>query len=118
MTSTQKSLKLNAHTSYFHRVLSGLPSQAEPHDSNRITIAYFCLSGLDLLGRLGPASSRSEEGVGKAGAGNAVGAGAEAGGKRVKEEERKGWIEWVWALQDCQYVSSLVHVCEFYREAY
>jgi geranylgeranyl transferase type-1 subunit beta len=38
----------------------------------RITIAYFCLSGLDLLGALET---------------------------KTTEEQRKGWVEWIWSLQ-------------------
>jgi hypothetical protein len=39
---------------------------------SRITIAYFCLSGLDLLGALESKST---------------------------PEQRKGWEEWVWDLE-------------------
>jgi geranylgeranyl transferase type-1 subunit beta len=41
-------------------------------DHHRITIAYFCLSALDLLGAL-------EE--------------------KTTQEQRNGWVEWIWSLQ-------------------
>ncbi|KAI9632119.1 terpenoid cyclases/protein prenyltransferase alpha-alpha toroid [Dioszegia hungarica] len=71
-TSGQRTFKRNAHINYFLRCLGALPASAEGHDSNRITIAYFCLSGLDLLGALE---------------------------KKTTEEQRKGWVEWIWSLQ-------------------
>lgn len=40
------------HTKYFSRCLFLLPAQATSYDGNRLAIAYFCLSGLDLLGTL------------------------------------------------------------------
>ncbi|RXK36681.1 hypothetical protein M231_06068 [Tremella mesenterica] len=67
----QKTFKKNAHIAYFTRCLKALPSQAEGQDGNRITIAFFCLSALDLLGQL----------------------------HTFSEEQRKGWIEWIWRLQ-------------------
>ncbi|KAG5356660.1 Geranylgeranyl transferase type-1 subunit beta [Yarrowia sp. E02] len=40
------------HTKYFSRCLFLLPAQATAYDGNRLSIVYFCLSGLDLLGTL------------------------------------------------------------------
>ncbi|ODO11775.1 hypothetical protein I350_00559 [Cryptococcus amylolentus CBS 6273] len=68
----QSTFKRNAHINYFRRCLMALPTAAEGHDSNRITIAYFCLSALDLLGALQDKTS---------------------------EEQRNGWIDWIWTLQ-------------------
>ncbi|WVQ85531.1 hypothetical protein IAT38_007697 [Cryptococcus sp. DSM 104549] len=64
--------KPNAHINYFFRCLRALPTEAEAYDSNRMTIAYFCFSALDLLGALHD---------------------------KTTEEQRNGWIEWIWAQQ-------------------
>jgi len=56
------------------RIGSSLPIFESSADS-RITIAFFCLSGLDLLGAL-------EE--------------------KTTEEQREGWIEWIWKLQSSE----------------
>eukprot|EP00003_Mantamonas_plastica_P028738 TRINITY_DN6657_c0_g1_i2.p1 TRINITY_DN6657_c0_g1~~TRINITY_DN6657_c0_g1_i2.p1 ORF type:complete len:344 (+),score=66.62 TRINITY_DN6657_c0_g1_i2:31-1062(+) len=40
------------HIKYFKRCLDGLPFQYTSLDSNRLTLAYFCISGLDVLGAL------------------------------------------------------------------
>lgn len=77
----QRTLKRNAHVQYFLRCLRALPSQAQEHDTNRITIAYFCLSGLDLLGALL---------------------------EKTTEEQRQGWTEWIWRLQCRQLVHALL----------
>jgi len=37
------------HQRYFKRLLQGAPGSLQGLDSNRCTIAYFCVSGLDLL---------------------------------------------------------------------
>jgi hypothetical protein len=71
----QLTFKRNAHISYFKRCLTLLPSSAEGHDGNRITIAYFCLSALDLLGALESS---------------------------LTGNDRAQWIRWVWALQASQ----------------
>ncbi|KAL7420298.1 geranylgeranyl transferase type-1 subunit beta [Cryptotrichosporon argae] len=68
----QATFKRNAHVNYFLRCLRMLPESAEGHDSNRITIAYFCLAGLDLLGAL-------ED--------------------KTTDVQRRGWADWVWSLQ-------------------
>ena len=71
----QLTFKRNAHISYFKRCLTLLPSSAEGHDGNRITIAYFCLSALDLLGALNDIFT---------------------------DQEKNQWIRWVWDLQASQ----------------
>ncbi|CDO56881.1 similar to Saccharomyces cerevisiae YGL155W CDC43 Beta subunit of geranylgeranyltransferase type I [Geotrichum candidum] len=48
MTEFKKKL----HNKYFQRCLGFLPSQATPYDSSRTALAYFCISGLSLLGTL------------------------------------------------------------------
>ncbi|KAG5366710.1 Geranylgeranyl transferase type-1 subunit beta [Yarrowia sp. B02] len=45
-------MEVAKHTKYFSRCLFLLPAQATPYDGNRLSIVYFCLSGLDLLGTL------------------------------------------------------------------
>ncbi|KAL1408754.1 geranylgeranyl transferase type-1 subunit beta [Vanrija albida] len=67
---TQATFKRNAHASYFTRCLRAMPSQAQEQDSNRVTLAFFCLSGLALIGKLDPSA-----------------------------EDRDAWIEWLWTLQ-------------------
>ncbi|TXT10786.1 hypothetical protein VHUM_02291 [Vanrija humicola] len=67
---TQATFKRNAHASFFKLCLRAMPPQAQEHDSNRVTIAFFCLGGLALIGKLTPSA-----------------------------EERDAWIEWLWSLQ-------------------
>lgn len=71
-TMPQLTFKRNAHISFFKRCLTMLPSAVEGYDGNRITMAYFCLSALDLL---------------------------EALETNYTAEERQEWVRWVWALQ-------------------
>lgn len=71
----QLTFKRNAHIAFFRRCLTMLPSAAEGFDGNRITIAYFCLSALDLLGALETS---------------------------LTADERQDWARWVWALQKSQ----------------
>ena len=84
--AVQKTFKRNGHINYFLRCLRALPTQAQDNDSNRsvtsvsdiweltgrMTIAFFCLSGLDMLGALDDMTTI---------------------------EQREGWIEWIWKLQ-------------------
>ncbi|KAL4717168.1 hypothetical protein ACJJTC_017055 [Scirpophaga incertulas] len=46
------------HVKYFNRFLNILPSSLSSHDTTRVTIAYFSVSGLDVLGAI---SSISQE---------------------------------------------------------
>ncbi|RSH89479.1 hypothetical protein EHS25_002028 [Saitozyma podzolica] len=68
----QRTFRRNAHVAYFQRCLRALPTAAQGHDPNRITIAYFCLSALDLLGALDD---------------------------HVALEQRQSWADWIWSLQ-------------------
>ena len=67
--------KIGSRSLYRQQVLDVssplIPSQSCIADP-RITIAYFCLSGLDLLGVLEVNTSK---------------------------DDRRGWIEWIWSLQ-------------------
>ena len=40
------------HINFMLMMLHGLPSSAQIHDPNRLTMAYFTISGLDLLNGL------------------------------------------------------------------
>ncbi|WWC57956.1 uncharacterized protein I303_100491 [Kwoniella dejecticola CBS 10117] len=68
----QNTFKRNGHINYFLRCLKALPTAAQGSDSNRITAAFFCISGLDLLGALF---------------------------EKTSAEQRNGWIDWIWSLQ-------------------
>jgi geranylgeranyl transferase type-1 subunit beta len=57
---------------YFRRSLSLLPEFVVDLDTSRMTLVFFGLSGLDIIDAL------SEE---------------------VKENDRKDWIEWIYAQQ-------------------
>lgn len=46
------SLHTKVHTKYFLRCLGLLPAHATPYDSSRTALAYFCISGLAVLGTL------------------------------------------------------------------
>eukprot|EP00746_Dinoflagellata_sp_MGD_P140523 gnl/MRDRNA2_/MRDRNA2_73756_c0_seq1.p1 gnl/MRDRNA2_/MRDRNA2_73756_c0~~gnl/MRDRNA2_/MRDRNA2_73756_c0_seq1.p1 ORF type:complete len:399 (+),score=31.33 gnl/MRDRNA2_/MRDRNA2_73756_c0_seq1:89-1285(+) len=41
------------HATYFLKHLEAMPGQYRTMDNNRLTLMYFCVSGLDILGRLG-----------------------------------------------------------------
>ncbi|PKC04350.1 protein geranylgeranyltransferas-like protein type I beta subunit [Rhizophagus irregularis] len=69
---TEKEFVRDKHISYLMRGLTLLPKQYASNDTNRMTLAFFCLSGLDLLGAL-----ESE----------------------IPEERRKTWIDWIYAQQ-------------------
>ena len=45
-------LNTAAHVGYFLKLLEVLPSPYASLDTNRLTVAYFCVSGLDILGAL------------------------------------------------------------------
>ena len=42
-------LRLESHVRYFTKCLEELPSPYTSLDTNRLTVAYFCVSGLDML---------------------------------------------------------------------
>lgn len=45
-------LLVEKHEKYFRLCMQSLPSKAQSEDSNRLSIIYFCLHGLDILGKL------------------------------------------------------------------
>lgn len=45
-------LEINRHAKFFHRNLGVLPSSLASMDSTRVMLAYFSVSGLDMLNRL------------------------------------------------------------------
>ncbi|XP_045538812.1 geranylgeranyl transferase type-1 subunit beta [Papilio machaon] len=47
-----KELAHRQHVKYFMRFLNILPSSLSSHDSTRVTIAYFSVAGLDVLGSI------------------------------------------------------------------
>ncbi|CAH2087485.1 unnamed protein product [Euphydryas editha] len=47
-----KTLAHRQHVKYFMRFLNVLPSSLSSHDTTRVTIAYFSVSGLDVLGSI------------------------------------------------------------------
>ncbi|KAG7539620.1 hypothetical protein FFLO_03496 [Filobasidium floriforme] len=79
-SSRQSTFKRNAHVAYFRRCLQAMPSKATEGDGNRMTLGYFCVGGLDLLGYF--------EDV------------LEGGEDEAKRKTRDSWIEWVWEMQD------------------
>eukprot|EP00966_Prymnesium_polylepis_P283383 6547602-Prymnesium_polylepis.1 len=46
------SLNLALHVKYFCKLLDVLPGPYSSLDTNRITVAYFCVAGLDVLGAI------------------------------------------------------------------
>lgn len=46
------SLLISKHVKYFQLCLNSLPSKAQSEDPNKLSIIYFCLNGLSLLGNL------------------------------------------------------------------
>ena len=45
-------LLIEKHEKYFRLCMQSLPSKAQSEDSNRLSLIYFCLHGLDILGKL------------------------------------------------------------------
>lgn len=43
---------VSKHQKYFLLCLNSLPAKAQSEDSNKLAIVYFCIQGLDLLGKL------------------------------------------------------------------
>ena len=72
MASTPE-LDVSRHTKYFLRTLKTyLPTAYQSNDSNRMSLAFFTLSGLDLLGTLQ---------------------------QNTTEEQRKDYIDWIYSNQ-------------------
>lgn len=46
-------LDVSSHVRYFRKCLEVLPGAYSSLDTNRLTVIYFCVSGLDLLGEIG-----------------------------------------------------------------
>ena len=44
--------EIQKHIRYFRAMLATLPAPYASLDTNRITVAYFCVSGLDILGAI------------------------------------------------------------------
>ena len=49
---TRPTIDIQRHIRYFLYCLRTLPTPYTSLDTNRLTVAYFCVSGLDLLGAL------------------------------------------------------------------
>ncbi|KAL7274525.1 geranylgeranyl transferase type-1 subunit beta [Rhizina undulata] len=72
-TPVQPALNKPKHVKYWQRCLKTcLPTEYTSTDLNRITLGFFCISALDLLGELPSATT---------------------------EEERNGWRNWIYSLQ-------------------
>ncbi|OZJ03403.1 hypothetical protein BZG36_03999 [Bifiguratus adelaidae] len=72
MTDPLPDLRVKKHIAYFKRCLYMLPEPYTESDTNRMTLACFCLSGLDLLGAIET---------------------------DLTAEERQQYIEWIYAQQ-------------------
>ncbi|THY21677.1 terpenoid cyclases/Protein prenyltransferase, partial [Aureobasidium pullulans] len=71
--ATHAELDVSRHTKYFLRTLKTyLPTAYQSNDSNRMSLAFFTLSGLDLLGTLET---------------------------NTTEEQRKDYIDWIYSNQ-------------------
>lgn len=57
----KKPLLVKRHIKYFERVLNCLPCSLAKLDSNRMTLAFFGLSGLDMLGALDTISAKRKQ---------------------------------------------------------
>ncbi|KAI9202945.1 geranylgeranyl transferase type-1 subunit beta-like protein [Polychytrium aggregatum] len=71
-TNEPCSLNVDLHVKYFNRCTSLMPQDYTSLDTSRLMLAYFALSGLDLLGAVD---------------------------KVVSPENKKHWIEWIYAQQ-------------------
>ncbi|KAG8907714.1 hypothetical protein FRB99_002510 [Tulasnella sp. 403] len=65
-------LNRKQHAGHFMFCLRGLAEKFTEVDTSRVTLAFYCLSGLDLLGALG---------------------------SKTTEEDRTTWREWIWRQQ-------------------
>jgi geranylgeranyl transferase type-1 subunit beta len=52
VNTAEKTLNVKKHVTYFKRCSEILPSACQSLDSNRMTILFFSLSGLDVLNSL------------------------------------------------------------------
>lgn len=116
-TSSSSYLLRSRQKSYFLRhITTLLPQPYTSSDANRILLGYFIVSGLDLLDILGEIPNEGEGGggggstdvegnssqrpkgeeSGRSSSGTGSNGKAE---KRVTEDERRGFIEWIYSLQ-------------------
>lgn len=54
-------LLVKKHEKYFRMCLMSLPAKAQSEDSNKLAIIYFCVHGLDLLGKLNFTPTEQEQ---------------------------------------------------------
>lgn len=74
----ESTLQKERHIRYFLRCLKTLlPHQYTANDSNRMTLAYFTVAGLDLLGALDPDGNQC----------------------KISAAERTGYINWIYHCQ-------------------
>ena len=64
------------HTKFWLRCSSLLPTEYTAGDANRMSLGFFIVSALDLLGLLDPSHP-----------------------KAISEKEKQGWVEWIYSLQ-------------------
>ena len=81
LTQPEPTFNRARHTTYWLRCArTFLPTAYESNDASCMLLAFFIVSALDLLGLLGPDPA--------------------TGGKaKITEEERKGWIDWIYHCQ-------------------
>lgn len=56
-------MNTKVHAKYFSRFLNLLPPRLACHDSTRVTIAFFSVSGLDLLDHIDLLSEQSKQNI-------------------------------------------------------
>ncbi|KAJ1960161.1 Geranylgeranyl transferase type-1 subunit beta [Dispira parvispora] len=83
---TNDALLVAKHESYFKRCLSLLPGAFQREDTSRMTLGFFCLAGLDILGALNSA---------------------------ISEAERQEYIDWVYAQQITPEHTTMPGCCGF-----
>ena len=78
MASTSSSAKFEheKHVKFWLRSSSLLPNPYQSGDANRMSLGFFIVSALDLLGLLNPANP-----------------------KAIKSTEKQSWIRWIYSLQ-------------------
>ena len=54
-------LRHKIHAKYFTRFLNLLPARMGSHDSTRVTLAFFSISGLDILDSIDLLSEKSKQ---------------------------------------------------------
>ncbi|RMZ77123.1 hypothetical protein DV737_g4565, partial [Chaetothyriales sp. CBS 132003] len=84
---------------FFLRSTSILPQPYTSGDANMLSLAFFILAGLDLLGLL--ASSDEKDGSEPATTTNATHS------KRISPAQKRGWIQWIYSFQAPHYGGGL-----------